>query len=69
MLSINIESWRTDQKVNDIIEEFSLSRSVITNPINLEEETYKVQIDDTLIVLARYEKDILKAQKNLKNLK
>ncbi len=65
LLSINIESRRTKQEVNDIVAKFSLLGSLITNPTRKNEQEYKVQNNDILIVLAHYEKDILEAQKNL----
>ena len=65
LLSINIEGQRADKEVREIMERHQLSRKVITNPIDIHEQEYKVQPSDTLIVLARYEKDILEARKNI----
>lgn len=66
LLSINIEGRRNEQEVQDIKTKFNLLRPVITNPIEKSEQAYKVQEQDTLIVLARYEKDIIKARKHIK---
>jgi hypothetical protein len=65
LLSINIESRRSDDEVQGIMKKFGLSRFVITNPIKKLEQEYKIQDQDTLIVLARYEKDLVEAQKRI----
>jgi len=66
LLSISVESKRSEKEINIILEKFNLSRSVITNPIKIEEQEYQIQEEDTLIVLARYEEDLVSAKKSIR---
>jgi len=63
ILSINIENHREKSQVKKIMERYNLKRSVLTNPIHKEENEYKTNVDDNLIVLAQYEETITNALK------
>jgi len=63
LLSINFEYRRTKEEIEQIKSQFSLKKSIITNPINDEEKNYKAQIGDLLIVLCQYENILTKALK------
>jgi len=68
LLSINLDSPRTrgaGHHAESIVEQYQLNRTIITNPITKNEQEYRLHHKDTLIVLARDEKDILEAQKNI----
>ena len=66
LLSINVEARREEEEINQIKTEYGLTRTVITNPIREAEQNYKINVGDILIVLTRYEKDLIEAQKNMK---
>jgi voltage-gated potassium channel len=66
LLSINIEANRIPFEVTNHLEKYHLSRTVITNPINMNEKNYKLMEDDLLIVLAKYEDRVTKALTKIK---
>jgi len=66
LLSINIEANRTPQETDIICQKNDLKRSVITNPINLNEKNYKLLENDLLIVLAKYEERVAQALQSIK---
>jgi len=67
LLSINLGIDKDNDTLDNIKSKYNLVRTVITNPIEIAEQDYKVNIDDRLIVLARYEQDILDARKKLQD--
>jgi voltage-gated potassium channel len=66
LLSINIEANRTPKILNLLLKQNKLSRTVITNPINIDEKNYKLIEDDLLIVLAKYEQSVTHALQEIK---
>jgi TRAP transporter TAXI family solute receptor len=66
LLSINIEANRTPQETRKVCQNNNLNRSVITNPINVDEKNYKLMKNDLLIVLAKYEKRVTQALQSIK---
>ena len=66
LLSINIEANRNQKELQTILTKNKLTRSVITNPINIEENNYILLEGDLLIVLAKYEEKLAEAFKNIK---
>jgi len=65
LLSINIETNRTQKEIQKIKQQYKLKREVITNPIDDIEKSYCVQEGDLLIVLAKYEEIVHNALKNI----
>lgn len=65
LLSINVENRKIKKEVDLIIEEYGLGGPIITNPFKPNEIAYKTRIDDLVIVLAQYEKSLLKALADL----
>jgi len=66
LLSINIEANRTKENVEKLCNEYKLARAVITNPIDINEENYKLMENDSLIVLAQYENNITESLQQIK---
>jgi len=66
LLSINIETNRSTEELRTILTKNNLKRSVITNPICVEENNYILQEFDLLIVLAKYEEKLNEAFKHIK---
>jgi len=65
LLCINIEAHRKEIEIEKIKLKYKLTREVITNPIEISEQEYKLREGDILIVLARYEEDLLKARDSI----
>ena len=61
LLSINTEANRTPQELSIFLKKNKLSRAVITNPIDIDEENYQLIENDLLIVLAKYEERVTQA--------
>lgn len=65
LLSINIGYHRSHDEVEALKKECGLNRNVITNPINEEENSYRLREGGMLIVLAQVEKIVLNAVEKL----
>lgn len=65
LLSINIGYHRSQEETDVLKKEYTLSRDVITNPINPKENAYLLHEGDMLIVLAQYEQTVLDAVEKL----
>jgi len=65
LLSINIAYHRSSEDMEIIKKENTLTRDVITNPINDEENNYRIQEGGMLIVLAQYGQSVLDAVEKL----
>ncbi len=66
LLSVNLAANRTKNEVNALMQKSQIKRSVITNPIDENEKSYTIKPGDMLIVLAKYEINVTKAIKELK---
>ena len=66
LLTINVEARRDESEIELIKSKYDLTRTIITNPIHQAEQNYKINIGDILIVLSRYEKELVAAQKDMK---
>jgi len=65
LLSINIENKKNKKQIAQILKQNGLNKTIITNPFSDNEKNYRVQKDDLIIVLAQYEKNIIKMLKEI----